>query len=118
MKRIEKLLEFQKHVGVLKCDDFDFLKIVPDSKCGFFDPPSSDRLIRFCETNPDFHIVTIAENNVYLNFYVPNKIYLLANGDPDPELYHAERVSLEEYLELRCSELWIKELVAIRYNRV
>ena len=52
-----------------------------------FDESQTGILLDFCSENPDCHIVTYTQPGRMENRFVPNKnLYMLANGDQNPNL--------------------------------
>ena len=79
---------FHRQVATLLSLDCERLGIYASEFSGEFSPDRLDELKRFCEANPEYHIVTVVENNLVLfNRIVPNAIsYFLADGDNDRNL--------------------------------
>ena len=89
--------EFCERVGMLMDDDLDVLatngfKEGDFESNGMFDTDKLGALLQFCETHPEYHIVTLVDyddHSIYLNeiAYVNRMGYYLANGDEDDSLF-------------------------------
>jgi hypothetical protein len=51
----------------------------------------------FCRSNPDYHIVSMLNGNVYLNRYAPGaSMCFLASGNPDPRIIYDTTTSYQD----------------------
>lgn len=88
-KRIEDRWEFLRKVSFLTILEFDEyeLSISPDCGTGHFDYTSLPQLLEFCQSHPEFHIISMPEHGVYINSCIPGSdLFLLGEGDCDPNL--------------------------------
>jgi hypothetical protein len=107
-------------------DDLDLLHSLGFGKDavddnGMFETDTLKELTQFCDTHPEYHIVTMVRGDggwVYLNrvAFVNRLAYYLANGDKDDTLF-AEAESDDDDDDLRSEEnyllYWSEELRAM-----
>ena len=64
------------------------LGLEPDSVAGTFDRCRVQLLLSFVSANPAYHIITFVGPDGYVNKFVPGPktLYLIADGDSDPDL--------------------------------
>jgi hypothetical protein len=81
-------LAFSERVGIIRnYYELEFLGLNGQGFSGIFSFESAAFLCKFCEENPEFHIVSGVAPGRYVNTYEPgSRIYLLASGDPNPTL--------------------------------
>ena len=88
---------FYERVGMLIEDDLDILRMNGFKEGdfetnGMFDTDKLGELMQFCETHPEYHIITDVDaegHTIYYNriAYVNRMGYYLANGDKDKSLF-------------------------------
>lgn len=67
------------------------LGLSPCGLLGEFTKKQVTQLLEFCTKNPDYHVVTLLNPNVYLNRYtLAGRIFRLANGDSDKSVIFDE----------------------------
>lgn len=93
MKLIKNLHEFYEKVGFLI--DIQYSHGIPLEPCwgvlGLFKPHRLPELMAFVEKNPEYHIISMLENFVYLNKIISNCYgYYLGEGDKDPEIVYGQ----------------------------
>jgi hypothetical protein len=80
---------------MLETSRFDNLSIKPNNLGGRFDPHRVNELIRFCYSNPEYHIVSALHKLNYVNGYSSKALtYFLADGDKNLRLAHTKKDSL------------------------
>ena len=90
-------IEFKDRTKPIR-DAFD-LDIVPDIGLGFFFPDRLDELKQYCIDHPQYHIMSLLPLAMKANKVIPSALYyLLAEGDPDPDLWYRIPMS-EEVLQ-------------------
>lgn len=96
--------EFHDRVGTIDYyEDVEALGLHPRNALGAFKGIDGDFLLRFCENNPDYHIVTRLSAFHTVNRFVRGDfIYNLALGDSDQSL---ERIYPPEIVDHLMSEL-------------
>jgi len=64
------------------------LGLQPDTVAGGFHSKKADILVSYVRNKPAYHIITFVGPDRYINRFVegPRNIYLLADGDADPNL--------------------------------
>jgi hypothetical protein len=64
------------------------LGLEPDTVAGGFFSEKADVLLKFVRRDPAYHIITFVGPDRYVNKFVggPKTLYLLADGDADPNL--------------------------------
>lgn len=63
---------------------------------GIFLPCDVPLLLKLCEAHPEYHIMTMVSEGLYVNRYEPEgELYGLACGDNDPDLTLDERPILD-----------------------
>jgi hypothetical protein len=79
---------FYRRIGLLKTyRQLKLLGLFIDEIIAAFDESQTGMLQDFCAENPDCHIVTFTEPGRLENRFVPNNnLYMLANGDQNPDL--------------------------------
>ena len=89
--RIELIVDiniFYKRVGMVdNYYELEWLGFKTHYFSGSFEAESVPELLKFCQENLDYHIVSYTDHGRYENKYVPGHVlYRLANGDRDPTL--------------------------------
>ena len=83
-----ELHAFFKRVGkVWIYDELKFLDLEPEMLTGEFGSDRVQSLIDFCESNPEYHIISGISGKVYNKFIPKAPVYYLADGDPAPEIF-------------------------------
>ena len=79
---------FYDRTGIIvDYQEIEWLGFNLDNFVGMFGQEDLAALLKFCEENPEYHIVSNTELGRSINKYVPDrKIYQLANGDKNPNL--------------------------------
>ncbi|MBM4252914.1 MAG: hypothetical protein FJ146_13160 [Deltaproteobacteria bacterium] len=102
-KQSRDLHAFFKLVGkVWIYEELKFLDLEPQMMTGEFRSCHAQSLLDFCRSNPEYHIVSGFQLKVF-NKFVPNaRIYYLADGDSDPDLYFelGTRLGVQETLQV------------------
>ena len=80
--------QFHLRTGMILClDRLTAMGLTPRLPVGSFFEKDTESLLKFCEENPQFHIVTRMSAALRINRYVPGgRRYYLAEGDNDPSL--------------------------------
>lgn len=102
----EKNSDFYMKTGII-CwyEDLENLGLTPRTVTGTFIAPDVPTLQKFCEQNPQYHIVSTISELKKVNKYLPgNHTYKLANGDSNPDL---EIVYPPEMIEHVASEIML-----------
>lgn len=76
------------------------LGLEPDTAGGGFSSEKSDILLNYVRRNPAYHIITYVESGRYVNRFEPgkNNLYVLADGDAEPNLIYYPFLSLDWHL--------------------
>jgi hypothetical protein len=94
---------FSKRVGrVMHYFVAEFLGLEPDSVDGSFSPKRISSLIEFCESNPEYHIIS-SQGFVLYNKYIPDSnFYFIGDGDSDHNLTFdlTSRLSINNFLQV------------------
>ena len=79
---------FYRRTGtILNANELIWLGLKADDLTAIFGESEVNILLEFCKDNPEYHIVTIAEQGRLENRYVPGKrVHYLAKGDKNPNL--------------------------------
>ncbi len=106
MKVISDIEEFRKRTQPLMDLDFALLDIVPTTRSGFFNKARLSELLVFCQHNPQYHIISLLKTNLTkVNTVVDTaNIYMLGQGDNDPELMFTLYYSQHSAYKLKCFE--------------
>ena len=80
--------QFHLQTGMILClDRLTAMGLHPRLPLGSFFEEDSQKLIKFCEENSRYHIVTTISAALRINKFVPGGwCYYLADGDNDPTL--------------------------------
>ena len=80
--------EFYLRTGIIACcDQLEELGIEPPDAVGLFRSDRIDELLKYCDSNDGFHIVTRLDDHLTVNKFVRGDyIFRLADGDDDPSL--------------------------------
>ena len=114
---IESRLKFSKRVGMIDfARDVEPLGFKLSSVSAIFGEKELKALIRFCDENPDYHIVSYVGPYIYRNKYIPRCFpYFLAHGDANQnllchpyhngsyELYHED---IQQKLAAKITEIY------------
>ena len=103
MKITNDLREFRLRAGLLMDLDFALLDIVPTTQLGLFARTRLGELQAFCRSNPEYHIVSfLKHNSIQVNAVVEGAgLYMLGQGDSDPEWMYAPRMNEELLIKLK-----------------
>lgn len=86
-------------------DHLELEDIVPDSLIGIFFPKRLPELMQYCKSHPQYHIMSVLPKQVKVNRAVESAgLYLLAEGDSDPDLWYGLPFNQEHYEELKIYE--------------
>jgi len=88
IEMIVDIVEFYDRVGIVgSYKELAWLGFELDNFGGIFRSKDHPQLLRFCEENPEYHVVTCTEPGRFVNHYVPNqRLYKLAKGDSYPHI--------------------------------
>ncbi|MBM4253599.1 MAG: hypothetical protein FJ146_16650 [Deltaproteobacteria bacterium] len=94
--------EFRDRVKLIcSYKEIEWLGLEPKSISGMFFRDDATTLLRFCRENPSYHIVTITGPTRYENrFIADQRIYLLAQGDSNPQLLLNWSLARDFHLQL------------------
>ena len=85
--RVLESAEFKRRVARLVDLDFCRLGIEPCEPLGGFRGCRREELKKFCTTHPQYHIVSLMPNFMYVNHCADDALlYFLAQGDADDSL--------------------------------
>jgi hypothetical protein len=100
-KNIEDFRNFRRRVQIL-LEPYILerdIPLLPDSFFGCFSPRRLNEVMSVCCENPEFHIVSCIEPELFINGFIKNAlIYYLADGDSDPNLVHDPHRILDVHL--------------------
>jgi hypothetical protein len=114
----KKYLKFGKRVGLLVCIEVWELGFEDNDGNGWFPPEKIPMLMKFCEHNPEFHIISRI-GKILHNQYIPGfDRYFLGNGDKTANISVEVNndYSEEELLELEQSKAFT-EFREMQVNR-
>ena len=78
---------FFRRVGKMRFDDFKDLAIKPDEPIGIFSRSRILELINFCRENPDYHVISVTKQGIFLNGYTSQAAYYCVGwGEVNPRL--------------------------------
>ena len=79
---------FYQRTGIVyDYQEIEWLGFALDNFVGIFTVKELPSLLKFCEENSEYHVVTCTDPGRHINRYVPDhKTYRLANGDKNPNL--------------------------------
>jgi hypothetical protein len=99
MKFIKDYFEFRKRTMPVR-DDFN-LDISPDLVLGLFFQNRLDELKQYCIQHPQYHIISVLPSAAKANKPLPMaRFYLLAEGDPNPELWYVNPITFDQFVKL------------------
>lgn len=110
--------EFLNVAGViLDRDRVQELGFENNDSCASFYEHNVQKIIDFCKTNPQYHIVTSAGPDILYNRYDSRgDMFQLADGDPDPN-YMLDSSRQREQLAKASAELAYKLLAALNSGK-
>jgi hypothetical protein len=85
---------------ILEFEEYE-LPIAPFSVTGIFDYRHLPKIVDLCREFPEYHIVSLPEDNVMINTCVPGSdLFCLAEGDANPNLLWDPEMKVDErYLQ-------------------
>ncbi|MBM4252922.1 MAG: hypothetical protein FJ146_13200 [Deltaproteobacteria bacterium] len=83
-------------------DELKFLDLEPEMLTGEFGSDRVQSLVEFCKSNPEYQIISGFQQAVYNKFVPAARIYYLADGDADPDLFLelGARLGIQESLQV------------------
>ena len=123
--RIELIVDiniFFNRVGIVgHYEELEWLGFKVECFAGSFRSERVPELQRFCQENPEYHIVSYTGDGRYENKYVPGQVlYRLANGDRNPILVLNHLVDPKQALvaeEIVCAALAVLDDVKTSDDR-
>ncbi len=100
MIHIRTIKDFRQRTAPLLDYEFENVTITPDTLIGLFHIDRLNELKAFCKNNPDYHIISVIDACLYFNKVTPHATkFLLAQGDPNPDLVCFEGHEFREILQ-------------------
>lgn len=92
MKLYIDYIEFTKVTGrITDSIMLEALALHPSTRKGMFQPEQLPELLSFCEENPEYHIISVVNQLMFVNKMKDNGIvFYLGNGDKTENLYYSE----------------------------
>ena len=94
-------LAFSERIGEINdWHELLCLGLEPDTVGGGFSSEKADILLNYVQRDSSYHIITFVGPDRYVNRFVegPNNLYLLADGDADPNLVCYPFLALDWHL--------------------
>ena len=82
---IDNPAEFDRRVGLMRIEDYHQIGIEPDLT-SMYQEWEMERVHEFVKTHPGYHIVSVFPGLMLNRFVSHTDRWMLADGDPDPEL--------------------------------
>ncbi|MCX6107964.1 MAG: hypothetical protein NTY08_19210 [Proteobacteria bacterium] len=105
---ISDIQSFFKNTGQIgRYEDLISLGLQPDMISGDFWLEKVNSLIEFCSANPEYHIISWKDRQIFNQFQPNARRYFLANGHADPNLMldFQSRLSVEQILQVGQAKL-------------
>jgi hypothetical protein len=104
MTIIHNYRDFQKQVGWMMFDDFDEVAIKPCTFMGIFSKKRLNELIKFCNENPQYHIVSEKKFCCFNRIIDDAPIYFLGKGSHCPALMYIPQFNSNDIYNLKLLE--------------